>query len=166
MIALGSNIGDRLLNLQKAVDLLRVEIQLARPSSVYETAPMYLEDQPEFLNAAIEGFTELGPVPLLRILKRIEADIGRQSRRVNGPREVDLDLILYAGLKYRYEEGGRVVLQIPHPKLSERRFVLAPMADVGENVNIPGIGRVLDLLAKTNEQAESVVRITDAVLHI
>jgi 2-amino-4-hydroxy-6-hydroxymethyldihydropteridine diphosphokinase len=166
VIALGSNIGDRLLNLQSAVKRLGEVIDLQQASAVYETVPMYLVDQPPFLNAAVLGKTTESPMTLLRDLKRIENEIGRQSRVVNGPREVDLDLIAYDQLSYTYRIDDKVILQIPHPKLGERRFVLAPMADIAEKLIIPRLGPVLDLLEKTNHQADSVVRIKDAVLHI
>jgi 2-amino-4-hydroxy-6-hydroxymethyldihydropteridine diphosphokinase len=166
VIALGSNVGNRLHHLQQAVDGLRLEVDLVGASDVYETAPMYVLDQPAFLNAAVIATTTKGPIPLLRCLKKIEADIGRRSRIVNGPREVDLDLITFGNIAYRFEEERTTILRIPHPKLAERRFVLAPVADLAENLLIPGIGCVVDLLEKTNDQSDNVVRIKDAVLHI
>jgi 2-amino-4-hydroxy-6-hydroxymethyldihydropteridine diphosphokinase len=159
-------VGDKLLHLQRAVDLLGAEIPLQQPSAVYETAPMYLEDQPPFFNAAVLGTTNLGPISLLRLLKRIESEVGRQSRVLNGPREVDLDLIAYGDVVYTYTEDGKVVLRIPHPKLAERRFVLAPLADVAGEIEIAGAGQVSRLLEQTNDQAEGVLRIKDAVLHL
>lgn len=161
LIALGSNVGDRLANLQKAVDLLRAEIELKQASHVYETEPMYVEDQPPFLNAAVLGETLLEPMTLLKKLKEIEREVGRLSRIVNGPREVDLDLISYGDVQCDAE-----ALRIPHPRLAERRFVLAPLADIAPDRVIPGAGKVSALLAQTNDQAGSVLRINDAVLHL
>ena len=125
-LGLGSNVGDRLGHLKFAVrDLGRM---LVRPScsSVYESAPMYVAEQPEFLNACCVGATALGPGELLSALQRIEREAGRRTGGTRyGARELDLDLLLY---------GDRVIagpsLHIPHPRMSERSFVLWPLAEV------------------------------------
>jgi hypothetical protein len=166
VIALGTNVGDRLHNMQRAVDMLKTVVRLKKSSRVYETAPMYLEDQPAFLNAAVLAETDLDPRALLRRLKAIEEEVGRKSRERNGPREIDLDLVLFGALQYRYSEKGLAVLQVPHAKTHERRFVLAPVADLLPGTSIPGFGNIEMLLMATNDQAESVVTLEDAVLSL
>jgi 2-amino-4-hydroxy-6-hydroxymethyldihydropteridine diphosphokinase len=166
VIALGTNVGDRLGHMQRAVDALAHVMVLRGASRVYETAPMYLEDQPPFLNAAILAQTDLGPLPLLRRLKMIEQELGRKSREQNGPREIDLDLVLFGNLSYRFSEGGKAVLSIPHPKMGERRFVLAPLADLLPDCQIPNLGPIAKYLEATNGQAETVLPLEHAVLSL
>ncbi|MFZ4508884.1 MAG: 2-amino-4-hydroxy-6-hydroxymethyldihydropteridine diphosphokinase [Fimbriimonas sp.] len=174
VIALGANVGDALANMQQAIDLLGLHVALEKVSRVYRTAPMYVADQPDFLNAAVLGTTDLGPLALLDALKSIEHKVGRLFRERFGPREVDLDVILYGSLHYRYfpTAQGVAKLEIPHARAHERGFVLAPMADLDPDLVIPGQGRVSDLLGEfythkaTNWAPESVLGIADAVLSI
>ncbi|HWA82188.1 MAG TPA: 2-amino-4-hydroxy-6-hydroxymethyldihydropteridine diphosphokinase [Fimbriimonadaceae bacterium] len=163
VIALGSNVGDSLRHLREATALLRQAVQVERVSSVYRTAPMYVEDQPPFLNAALTATTELGPRCLLRRLKEIEAEIGRQSRSRYGPREIDLDLIAYGSLSYTFG-GGDKPLVVPHPKTAERRFVLAPLFEIDPGYKLVGLGTVSELLAQTNDQAKDVEKLDHANL--
>ena len=124
-IALGSNLGDRLANLRAAVALLAENgIDVVAKSSVWQTAPVPA-DQPPFLNAAVRAETELAPLDLLDALKRIEWALGRRPERHWGPRPVDLD-ILFCGEEELVSER----LTIPHERIVERNFVLAPLADV------------------------------------
>ena len=162
VIALGSNVGESLRFLQEAVDRLSVVLANVRVSGVYETAPMYVTDQPPFLNAAIAAETDKGPLELLALLKRIEREIGRQARDRFGPREIDLDLIAYGVLRYRY--GDR--LELPHPRIPERRFVLQPVYDVAPGLKLSTMGSVESLLAQTEDQASDVVLNRDAVLSV
>lgn len=162
VIALGSNVGESLSFLQQAVDCLSGHLTSLKASRVYETAPMYVTDQPPFLNAAVAGETELGPLGLLALLKGIEKEIGRQARNRFGPREIDLDLIAYGVLRYRY--GDR--LQLPHPRIPERRFVLQPVFDVAPGLRLSTMGTVESLLAQTEDQATDVVLKKDAVLSV
>ena len=163
-MALGSNVGDSLANLQEATELLSQLMILRAASHVYETAPMYLEDQPPFLNAALLLETELSPRGLLAELKRLEKHIGRERRQRNGPREIDLDLIAYGRLAYTYIEGKDVRLMVPHPRVAERRFVLQPLYDVAPNFELPGIGIVRTLLLQTEHQRENVKTLEHALL--
>lgn len=160
-VALGSNLGDRLGYLQRAIDLLSASIRFTQASFVYETAPQIVEDQPVFLNAAATGLTTLGPFALLDQLKAVEQALGRQTRQRFGPREIDIDLLAYGCL---WLESPR--LQVPHPAIPNRRFVLAPLRDVASDWVLPGQGTVERLFLETNDPAESVMRSKDAVLQI
>ena len=165
-IALGSNVGDRLSNLQRAIDALKSELNVVKASAVYETAPMYVVDQPAFLNAAIEAQTDLAPLDLLKLLKRIEKQVGRHDRERFGPREVDLDLISYGVLQYRYAADEKIVLELPHPRTGERRFVVQPLYDVNPSAKLAPLGRIEDLLTQTADQEKDIERRNDAVLSI
>jgi len=166
LIALGSNVGDRIAHLRTAVKELAANIDVEAVSHAYETAPMYVTDQPPYLNAATQASTNLSPRDLLRLLKELEAKIGRQVGRRYGPREIDLDLVAYGALAYSYFDGKRIRLQVPHPRTPERRFVLEPLSDVAPSFLLPGLGIVRDLLLQTEDQADTVQRIEDALLPI
>lgn len=150
--------------MQRALDALATSVRWVQASRVYETKPMYMKDQPAFLNAAVLGETDLGPFALLALLKATEASIGRQGAERFGPREIDLDLIAYGSLRLSSRRGRDLVL--PHPRLAERRFVLAPLADVAADMCLPEMGRVDELLAATKEQAGDVMIVNDAVLSV
>jgi 2-amino-4-hydroxy-6-hydroxymethyldihydropteridine diphosphokinase len=137
-------------------------------SPLYETAPMYVTDQPPFINGIMRGTTSMGPLQVLRELKRIEALVGRMPRERYGPREIDLDLICYGSLVYKYGDespgsNGAKILTIPHPRLVERRFVLKPLHDLAPDLVLPGLGSVFELLVATNTQAASVLEVSDGV---
>lgn len=166
LIALGSNVGDAPTHLREAIDLLSREMTVTAISEAYETDPMYVLDQPKFLNAALAGETELGPLPLLALLKKIEREVGRMSRERYGPREVDLDLIAYGSLKYKFVKVGETVLEVPHPRTPERRFVLQPLNDFAPQFVLPGLGSVESLLEATKQQAASVQRRVDVALSL
>ena len=140
---LGSNIGDRLANLEAAMDALAGIARIEARSRVYETEPMHLADQPNFLNMAVRARTDLEPLALLLAVKALEETLGRVETVRWGPRLIDIDILLY---------GDSVVdedqLTIPHPRLAERRFALAPLADVGAGACHPLARRtVAELLA-------------------
>jgi 2-amino-4-hydroxy-6-hydroxymethyldihydropteridine diphosphokinase len=124
-LGLGSNLGDRRTNLAKAIQLLEHEVSIERASSVYETDPWGVEDQPRFLNCVVAANTSLTPHELLVKLKSIEKEIGRLPSFRYGPRLVDLDLLLYDELVVSTDE-----LTIPHPRMLERAFVLVPLAEI------------------------------------
>jgi 2-amino-4-hydroxy-6-hydroxymethyldihydropteridine diphosphokinase len=166
LLGLGSNIGDRMANLRQVVEQIASQFELIRAASVYETAPMYVVDQPAFLNSAAAIRTMRSPLDILSAMKAIERKSGREQGPRYGPREIDIDLLAYGSLRYRFVAGSTVRLQIPHPKIVERRFVLAPLADIAPDSELPGLGIVRDLLERTNEQASSVTRLSDALLPV
>ena len=152
-LALGSNLGDRLENLEAAIARLAPAVAVTARSAVYETAPMYVTDQPAFLNMALRAETDVPPDTLLAHLKSIEAELGRRVGGVRfGPREVDLDILLY---------GDAVLtgtaLEIPHPRMAERAFVLRPLADVAADVRHPVLGRTIAELLADVPGAETVM---------
>lgn len=133
-LGLGSNLGDRRENLRQAVDqLARVPgIVVRRRSSLYENPPVGYEAQPDFLNAVVEVETSLSPWALLEVLQAIETDLGRVRTLRWGPRTVDLDLLLYEGVRLDEER-----LTLPHPRLGERAFVLVPLAELAPDWPLP-----------------------------
>ena len=124
-LALGSNLGDRMGNLASAVEHLSQKVNIKKVSSVYETEPVYYREQPAFLNAVLSAVTRIDPFELLRFVKSIESDLGRQPSFRNAPRLIDVDILFY---------GDRVIetpeLTIPHPRIAERAFVLVPLAEI------------------------------------
>jgi 2-amino-4-hydroxy-6-hydroxymethyldihydropteridine diphosphokinase len=142
-LALGANLGDRRASLRDAVERLRDAVTVERLSSVYETAPAYLLDQPRFLNMALCGHTALDPHALLVVLKRIEHDMGRVAGPRYGPRTIDLDILLYDRLALTTAD-----LTIPHPRMVERPFVLVPMAEIAPELVPPGWNHSIGALAE------------------
>lgn len=126
-LSIGTNIGDRLSNLQNAVDSLRLlpNTSVTEVSPVYETDPIGFENQADFLNIAVEIETELTSEALLGALLGIEAALGRVRLFKNGPRVIDLDLLLFGDEKIKNK-----VLILPHPRMFEREFVLKPLHDL------------------------------------
>jgi 2-amino-4-hydroxy-6-hydroxymethyldihydropteridine diphosphokinase len=142
-LALGSNLGDRSANLRAALDGLDPEVQILSESSIYETAPWGITEQPFFLNMAVKAETSVSPRALLRYLKRLEARLGRVAGLRYGPRKIDLDILFYDELIMKGE-----TLVIPHPRLHERAFVLAPLADVAADFIHPVLKKsVREMLA-------------------
>lgn len=131
-IGLGSNVGDRLEHLRRALEALEAKgIEVTAVSSVYETDPVG-PPQPDYLNAAAEVSTDLSPADLVRTLKEAEAQAGRYQRERWGPREIDLDLLLY-GDQTIDEEG----VAVPHPELTHRAFVLVPLIEIAPRLELP-----------------------------
>ncbi len=141
-LALGSNLGDRKTNLYTAIDFLRRKITVQRLSSIYETEPAYVTDQPPFLNLVLRGETDLPPTELLMLAKSIEREMGRQKTIRFGPRVVDVDILLYGD-----ERINAPLLTIPHPRMTERAFVLIPLAEIAPDIVIPGTEKPVSLLA-------------------
>lgn len=165
-IGLGSNAGDRRAFLSRALAAIDREFGVWRSAALYETDPMYVLDQPAFLNSACIARCDWGPLECLARLKAIERTLGRSTQPRYGPREIDLDLLSFGPLSYTFQGGGRTVLQVPHPLIPERRFVLEPLAEIAPELVLPGLGRVADLLAATEPQSQSVRRLDDAELSL
>ncbi|MBD3174257.1 MAG: 2-amino-4-hydroxy-6-hydroxymethyldihydropteridine diphosphokinase [Armatimonadia bacterium] len=148
-IGLGSNLGERLENLHQATRRLAESggIRVSQTSSVYETRPWGVEDQPRFLNAAIEVLTELAPHDLLARCQEIEEALGRERTREWGPRVIDLDILLYGDRAVRTDD-----LTVPHPHLEQRAFVLVPLADVAPDLQLPSGRRVEQALADVGRE--------------
>ncbi len=134
-IGLGSNLGDRLINLKGSLDLLLAEpdIDLVSCSNVYMTDPVGGPEQESFLNACISINTCLTPVILLQKMLSVEDKMKRVRKEKWGPRIIDLDLLIYEGIKM-----NTPVLKLPHPHLEERDFVLIPLSDIAPNLFLPG----------------------------
>jgi 2-amino-4-hydroxy-6-hydroxymethyldihydropteridine diphosphokinase len=144
VLALGSNLGDRLANLQGGVDALCARPGLAgvQVSPVYETAPVGGPAQPDYLNAVLVAATTLSPRAILNRCRDAESALGRVRGQRWGPRTLDVDVIVYGT-----EISDDAELTLPHPRAHQRAFVLAPWHDVDPSAVIPGRGRVADLLA-------------------
>jgi len=144
-VGLGVNLGPREQTLRRAIELLSAEdgVDVVAVSQLRETEPVGVLDQPRFLNAAAAVETTLGPRELLDVLLRIEQELGRTRDGTRwGPRTVDLDLLVYAD--ELVDEPG---LRVPHLHLAERRFALEPLAELDPELEVPGRGRVSELLA-------------------
>jgi 2-amino-4-hydroxy-6-hydroxymethyldihydropteridine diphosphokinase len=144
-IALGSNLQDPVSQVRQAFDRLAAlpKIRLLKKSSLYRTSPVGYDNQPDFINAAAEIATTLQPLALLRVLLTLESSFGRERPFPNAPRVLDLDLLLYDDQVMQTPE-----LILPHPRLHERSFVLFPLAEIAPELQISGLGRIADLLAK------------------
>lgn len=189
-LAVGSNLGDRFQNIARALDMLcdpsfdkssHLPSRLVRTSFLHSTAPMYVTDQPQFLNGAVEIQTDLMPHPLLRRLKKIEDHLGRDlvHGERNGPRPIDLDILLYDDISELEDKtddlaslskASPIVMKdsdliVPHPLMQERSFVLTPLREVaGDHYTHPtlnlSIGRLLDeLQTTTTSDGDDGVRI-------
>jgi len=132
-LGLGSNVGEREQMLQAAVDALHArDLRIERLSSVYETEPMEVRDQRWFLNLVAEARTELFPQQLLARVSKVEQALGRRRLTPKGPRTIDIDILLYGNFVVR-----TAALNIPHARLAERRFVLAPMVELAPDLRDP-----------------------------
>lgn len=156
-LSLGSNIGDREDMLRSAIEALPAAgVAVARVSSLYETEPRDLPNQPWFLNLIAECRTELFPVQLLGRLQRIERQLGRKRTVPKGPRTIDIDIILFGNSTVQTP-----ALQIPHPRFRERRFVLAPLKELAPDLRDPVTRRTItELLAGTADQKVRLYRPT------
>jgi 2-amino-4-hydroxy-6-hydroxymethyldihydropteridine diphosphokinase len=148
-LSLGSNLGDRQENLARALRLIGESgIRILRPSAVYETEPQGFRDQPRFLNQVIEAQTPLFPRQLLSRVKKIEREMGRKPAPRNTARIIDIDILLYGQAAVKTED-----LEIPHPRMEERRFVLEPLAELVPDLRHPVTRRsVRDMLAAVRDQ--------------
>jgi 2-amino-4-hydroxy-6-hydroxymethyldihydropteridine diphosphokinase len=156
-LGLGSNVGDREANLREALERLEsAEIRVVRRSSLYETEPQDVRDQPWFLNAVVEAETELFPLQLLGCTQNIEREMGRRRLTPKGPRNIDIDILFY---------GRSVIntadLEIPHPRVAQRRFVLEPFSEIAPEFRHPESGKTArEMLAALEPQGVRRSRIT------
>ncbi len=148
-IALGANLGQPAQQLRRAIELVcqLPDTRFAQCSSFYSSAPVGYADQPDFINAVAEVATHLSANDLLEALLAIENALGRERHFINGPRTIDLDLILYGEQHIKNEN-----LEVPHPRMSERAFVLVPLVEIAPEATIPGRGRAADLLPRVADQ--------------
>lgn len=155
-VALGANLGDPVATVKQAVEALKTlpRSRLLAASSLYRTAPVGLKDQPDFINAVAALETELTPAALLDELFAIEARFGRQRSVRNAPRTLDLDLLLHGDIR---SDNPAIIL--PHPRMHERAFVLAPLAEIAPALAIPGHGAIAALRERCAEQ--NIERIAD-----
>jgi len=143
VIALGSNLGDRELNIDSAVAEIAKIIEVTHLSTNHETDPVGGPDQPKYLNAVLIGESLLTPKELLKALLAIESRLGRVREIHWGPRTIDLDLIIVDDEKIDSPD-----LVLPHPRAHERRFVLEPWAEIDPEAVLPGHGRVEEILLR------------------
>ena len=149
-LGLGSNMGTRQNNLDKALDLLSQRLRLGKISPVYETDPVGNADQPRFLNMACQVHTRLTPEGMLALIKGIESKMGRTGKS-NAPRPIDIDILLYDEHIMETPE-----LVIPHPRMTERAFVLTPLADIAPAVVHPTTGKTIKELLEDITEKQGV----------
>lgn len=155
-IALGSNLENPVLQIQQAFEELKQlpDIHLISQSSLYKSAPVGRLDQPDFINAVALVETYLTPHDLLNALLIIEHNHGRVRESLNAPRTLDLDILLYDDLECQDEK-----LTLPHPRMSQRAFVLKPLMEIAPHCYIPGLGHITPLLAACNGQKLEQIKI-------
>lgn len=154
-IGIGANIGDDPVGtVREAIAALskQAHCRLEAQSSLYRTAPVGCSDQPDYINAVVRVETALGPALLLETLLALEKNFGRTRSYQNAARTLDLDLLIYAD-RHIAQHG----LQVPHPRMHERAFVLVPLAEIDADLMIPGHGTVKELLASVAHQATALI---------
>ncbi len=152
-LGLGSNMGNRQGNLDRALELLSQRLSVGQLSSVYDTEPVGNVDQSRFLNMVCQVHTRLTPVELLALAKGIEMKLGRVSRKPNAPRPIDIDILFC---------GDQIIetpnLVIPHPRLAERAFVLIPLAEIAPELVHPVSGKTVRELLQMVTEKQGVLR--------
>jgi len=153
-LSLGSNRGDRVANIRKAVEELgRVRVMVRRVSSFYKTEPVDFSPQAWFLNCVVEAATELMPLQLLKAVKSVERAVGRRPGVARGPRSIDIDILLYENVIVRSS-----VLTIPHERMNERRFVLVPLRELAPTARHPVTRRTVLEMFQDSKDLSRVIR--------
>jgi 2-amino-4-hydroxy-6-hydroxymethyldihydropteridine diphosphokinase len=151
-LSLGSNLGNRQENLDTALKLLAQRMQIGKISSIYDTEPVGNPNQPRFLNLACEVSTRLTPEGLLALAKGIELKMGRHSRS-GEPRTIDVDILLYGDTVMKAKD-----LEIPHPKMTERQFVLVPLAEIAPDAVHPVTKKTIKEMNKAIKEVQGVLK--------
>ncbi|MFC1873845.1 2-amino-4-hydroxy-6-hydroxymethyldihydropteridine diphosphokinase [Chloroflexota bacterium] len=151
-LGLGTNMGDRQGNLDRALELLS-RLSIGKVSSIYDTEPAGNANQPRFLNMACQVSTSLAPTELLALAKGIESKLGRVPGKPNSPRPIDIDILFYGDQILETPE-----LIIPHPRLTERAFVLVPLAEIAADLKHPVNGRTMRELLKAVTEKQGVLK--------
>lgn len=152
-ISLGSNLGNRKKNLVQAASLLKKSsVAIIKASSIYETSPVGFTEQPWFMNQVLEIEAEIAPESLLLLLKRIEKSMGRKQTVKNGPRCIDIDILLAEDKVIQTDR-----LQIPHPELARRKFVLIPLREISPNAVHPVTQKKIEELYRKCQDTSAVL---------
>ena len=156
-LALGSNIENRKQHIETAITFLHEKVYDMIVAPLYETKPRYFENQQNFLNTVLRGFTDLEPRELLQFTKTVQQKVGRVERFRNGPREIDIDILFYDHAVYKDAE-----LEIPHPRLQERDFVLQPFSDINPDFSHPVLKKTIrELLDTLTQEQQSVIKMLE-----
>jgi 2-amino-4-hydroxy-6-hydroxymethyldihydropteridine diphosphokinase len=139
-LGIGSNMGDRSSNLKKAIELIGRSIEINNQSSVYESEPVGYKNQANFFNMVLEVETNISADQLLELAKDVEKEIGRKLTFKDGPRVIDVDILLYGNLEVKSDK-----LILPHPRMTERAFVLKPLLEIAPNLEMPDGKKLKDI---------------------
>jgi 2-amino-4-hydroxy-6-hydroxymethyldihydropteridine diphosphokinase len=153
-LSLGSNLGEKHENLQKALDYISQRMRIEKKSSIYDTAPVGNTEQPRFLNMVCQVTTSVPPAMLLFLLKGIESKVGRLPGPTNAPRIIDIDILLY---------GNEIVdtpdLKIPHPRMAERAFVLIPLNEIAPDLMHPVLKQTIKDMLRMVQGTQGVLKL-------
>lgn len=154
-LSLGSNLGDRIANIRACINRLASAGRVTKVSSFYETEPMELREQPWFVNSVVELETQLGPEELLAAIRKAEAGLGRTREIPKGPRTIDIDILLVDSVVIEEPD-----LQIPHPAMHKRRFVLEPLVEIAPETCHPLLGKTArELLQELGSENQEIRRL-------